>query len=400
MIFFFFFSTGISRFAAVQSGLADWVRVNYTYNIFSLNNEKATLALNMFFLGSLVLSLSLIYFQRRIRPINETLDNQELFIVFIRSKTQFIIILFVFFILLNSVFSGLRSGSAALGNSYFLLFAMALGGLIPLMFILYKNLSMTESLGLKILLIGLLAYSIVLSYNPSQRFRFLSWMIVVGTVYVGSKTSIQKLKYYLVGGVLVILFFSLAGVARKTDLSQLSIEEMISASLDRYEETDDQNMLDGFMMVLDVYPEHLGFHYGMEHLEILMRPIPRSLWPSKPLGGYVNKLGLNDVEQGTVGISQTIYGTFYGEGGVPGIIIFSVMYGWLFIKAFRYADRYNSDMRWLIKGIILAWALPWLRGGDIPGIVAWFGMSFWPVFLILRQYNAFIERNKYAVRIS
>ena len=153
-------------------------------------------------------------------------------------------------------------------------------------------------------------------------------------------------------------------------------------------------MLDGFMMVLDVYPKHLNYSYGMEHFEILLRPIPRKLWPGKPVGGYANKLGLNDYKNaGTVGISQTIYGTFYGEGGVMGIIILSIIYGWLFVKLFRYTYRYNSDVHWLLKGIIIASFVPILRGGDLPGIIAFIGMSYWPVFLFLYQYNKFLKEH-------
>ena len=168
-------------------------------------------------------------------------------------------------------------------------------------------------------------------------------------------------------------------------------DRSIAASFERVTSLKDANMLDGFMMVLDVYPNHLNYHLGGEHFEILLRPIPRQLWSGKPVGGYANKLGLNDYENsGTVGISQTIYGTFYGEGGIIGIILFSWIYGWVFVRLFRYADRYTSDVRWLIRGIILASCIPILRGGDLPGIIAWIGMSYWPVFLIVYRYNKFL----------
>ena len=165
------------------------------------------------------------------------------------------------------------------------------------------------------------------------------------------------------------------------------------AAFERSSSKEDQNMLDGLMMVMDVYPNHLDYHYGGEHFEILLRPIPRAIWPEKPVGGYANKLGLNDVRKGTVGISQTIYGTFYGEGGVAGIVILSILYGYFFVRLFRMIGRYDSDLYWILKGIVLASFIPILRGGDLPGIVAFIGMSYWPVFLIVWQYNRYLKQN-------
>lgn len=89
-----------------------------------------------------------------------------------------------------------------------------------------------------------------------------------------------------------MIVFSIAGVARKHNLSQLTYQEIFDEAFERNEKREDQNMLDGFMMLLDVYPYHLNYAYGMEHIEIALRPIPRSLWPGKPMGSYINKLGL------------------------------------------------------------------------------------------------------------
>jgi len=229
------------------------------------------------------------------------------------------------------------------------------------------------------------------SYNPALRFQFISWMVALGILITRNFTPWQKSKYYLAGGVALLLFFALAGVARTHDVKSLSWKERFELASERNKTRSDQNMLDGFMMVLDVYPGHLNYSLGMEHVEILLRPIPRQWWPGKPLGGYHNKLGLNDPTYRTVGISQTIYGSFYGEGGVIGIILLSVLYGWLFVKAFRYAIHYESDMKWMLKGIILASFIPLLRGGDLPGIVAFIGMSYWPVFIVVWMYNRWLR---------
>ncbi|NPA36353.1 MAG: hypothetical protein GXO47_05840 [Chlorobi bacterium] len=389
----FFLTTGVQRYLAVEAGKADWVRVAYTRNIFTpMTDEKAMTALSYFFIGTVVLFFAYKYYNSKLKYPPSPIDNQKLFTDFIKTRKTFIVFLFVIFSIINTIFKGMLGGVLSMGQSYFLLFPMALGGLILLFYILYRNLSWQEDGTTKFIYLLLMLYSIFISYNPSQRFQFLSWMIAIGILITQKYNPIQKIKYYIIGGVLVLFIFSLAGVARKQNISSLTFDQMLKKATERAEKREDQNMLDGFMMVLDVYPKHLNYSYGMEHFEILLRPIPRKLWPGKPVGGYANKLGLNKYEKfGTVGISQTIYGTFYGEGGIMGIIILSIIYGWFFVKLFRYTYRYNSDMHWLLKGIIIASFIPILRGGDLPGIVAFIGMSYWPVFLFLWQYNKFLK---------
>ncbi len=392
---FFFWSTGISRYVAIESGKANWAIVNYTMDIFTFSLEKADQALALFFIGTIVFFFSFIFFSSLIIPKIKPIDSYPIFREFILSKSSFIIRLFIIFLIVNTLFRSMRSGSLAYGNSYFMLFGMAIGGLILLMYILYRHLSFSYDGVKKTFYLFLILYSAALSYNPNQRFQFLSWLIAIGILITQFLNTFAKFKYYLAGGMLVVIIFSIAGVSRNNNLSEMSVAEIYDAAMNRYETTEDQNMLDGFMMVLDVYPEYLDYSYGMEHLEILMRPIPRQLWAGKPVGGYHNKLGLNDINSGrTVGISQTIYGSFYGEGGFPGIIILSILYGLFFTLVFNYTDRYDSDMKWLLRGVTVAWILPLLRGGDLPGIVAWLGMSYWPVFWILIQYNKHLKTLK------
>ena len=87
-----------------------------------------------------------------------------------------------------------------------------------------------------------------------------------------------------------------------------------------------------------------------------------------------------------------MYGTFYGEGGVIGIVILSIIYGWLFAKIMRYSEQFTTDIRYMIKGIVIASFLALIRGGDLAGIVAFVGMSYWPIFLFMRQYSIFAKR--------
>jgi hypothetical protein len=143
-------------------------------------------------------------------------------------------------------------------------------------------------------------------------------------------------------------------------------------------------MLDGLVYLMQVYPKLLPYRYGGEHLEILERPIPRAWWPGKPVGGYMNKLGLfNAGSSVTVGIAPTLFGSFYTEGGWVAVFIFCVIYGWGIARIVRFSAEVRPLFGVLIRAGLLAGLIPLLRGGDLPGIYAWLGMTFWPLFIFL-----------------
>jgi len=400
LIVLFFYSTGINRYNMVVYGREKWVVVAYSKNIFNLTNELALEALNYYFWGTL--TLTLVYFALKInyeRPL-KLKDNKLILISFLEKNKvlillSFVVIAFINFYSKRSFGEAYQSGGAsiAFGNSYFIMIGFAFGGFIVLVYLIYANTDLKKAGASKLFFLAIFIYAGMNTYSSSGRFQFLSWGVAVGIMMVKDSAPIWKLRTYLIGGFLLSIAFGLAGALRGENVRELSWSDRIDAAMARNSSGEDQTMLDGFMMVMQVYPQHLNYHYGSEHLEILYRPIPRSIWKDKPLGGYANKLGLNDnMGGGSVGISQSLYGSFYGEGGPIGVMIFSAIYAFLFYSFFRYADRYNSDINWLIKGITISSAIPLLRGGDLPGVYAFIGMTFWPTIIFVYRYNKHVVK--------
>jgi cardiolipin synthase len=58
------------------------------------------------------------------------------------------------------------------------------------------------------------------------------------------------------------------------------------------------------------------------------------------------------------------------------------LYGFGFGRLVKYSADVVPFAGLVIRGCACAALIPLLRGGDLPGIYAWFGMSFWPVILI------------------
>ena len=192
---------------------------------------------------------------------------------------------------------------------------------------------------------------------------------------------------------IVLVLFSVAGVLRNPNFWSASKTELVSESFDRIKAAEDVNFIDGFIMMYEVYPRYLDFTNGMQHLEIFLRPIPRTLWPGKPLAGWFqNYAAKYGTQQVTIGFSPTIYGVFYTETGVSGLFIFGVFWGWLLSYLYRSFSGFASDLGPLLIGILLASLIPILRSGDLPGDFAVVLMSFWPFIIFVHRYKKFVKQ--------
>jgi oligosaccharide repeat unit polymerase len=182
---------------------------------------------------------------------------------------------------------------------------------------------------------------------------------------------------------------------RYAKMDAMTLDEIYEESYDRLQESDDVNFIDGFMMLYQVYPQLLDYNYGMDHLNILFRPIPRSLWPDKPLAGWVlNYQEKYGIEQVKVGFSPTLYGVFYAEGGVIGIIILSVIWAVFLAWLYRSFRVFQSDLSYMLIGIVLTAMIPIFRSGDLAGDFAIVLMSYWPIFIFVRQYKKYIDKRQ------
>lgn len=222
----------------------------------------------------------------------------------------------------------------------------------------------------------------LLTFHPDARFQFIGWLLACAII-LGSGYSFKRKALTILCGVgIAIALFAVAGALRSNEVeTETGLQQ---SAWERFAFAEDANMLDGFALLRQVYPDKLPFDYGRAHLEIFSRPIPRAWWPGKPVGGYMNKLGLTSVlTGGTLGISPSLFGSFYQEGGIAGVLICSLLYGFGLGKLIAFTTRIPVVTGALIRGLICAFLIPLLRGGDLPGIFAWAFMSFWPCLLVL-----------------
>ncbi len=280
-------------------------------------------------------------------------------------------------------------------SSYLVLFSLSLVGVAILIAALWKSRAFHPG-GERFVASILFVAIIYLTFQPSMRFQFLGWVVAVTVILSSGLSVVRRAQVLVIGLIGAVSLFAVAGALRNTEDPTVELEQ---SAWERFAFAEDANMLDGFALLRQVYPAMLDYSHGREHLEIFERPIPRAWWPDKPVGGYMNKLGMITADSGfTLGISPSLFGSFYQEDGLVGVVLLSIIYGFGFGRLVSLSTRIVPLAGLLIRGMLAAAIVPLLRGGDLPGIYAWFGMSFWPCLLLLglrpREFFARIPRRQ------
>jgi hypothetical protein len=217
-------------------------------------------------------------------------------------------------------------------------------------------------------------------YGGGDRFKLIGALTGSAVILGAAVRPSVRLLWLAPLLVLAIILFSIGGASR----DQLKGGELRHAAWERFRNAHDANFLDGFVYSMQG-AERFGYHYGEAHLEILYRPIPRAIWPGKPIGNYqVRAMGVNLVKEiGTIGISPSLFGTFYEEAGGFGVVLLSFLYGGGMAYLTRKIRRLNPALAAIVRGSLCGWLVSLFRGGDIAGIVAWAFMSYWPIGLFI-----------------
>ena len=408
LISFLLFYVASYRYWSVTSGLNGWV---HTAALLSNNIEADALnALACIVFGQLCLLGTYWYCQKQPIPVAKV-ENTGSFLTWLRPKVLFFGLLCLPLVIAtrSSVLAQMQSGRslAFQVSGYLYLFPMVLVGIAILTIALWKF-GELPTLFHKLLAITILIGVFQLTFSPGSRFQFIGWIIASGIILSSVYRPKKRLLILGLAAAIGLSLFAMAGAMRQTALPDVLLKEV---AITRAFNAEDANMLDGFVIVRNVFPQYLDFRWGMEHLEILMRPIPRSLWPDKPVGGgYMEYLGLSDASKGTtVGFSPTLFGSFYMDGGIMGIVFWSLIYGRALAGIVKYSICLQPFAGVIVRAMLCACLIPLLRGGDLAGIYAWIGMAFWPCFLMLwlkrkelknivaipRQYLASYVKTKY-----
>ncbi|MEM9154441.1 MAG: hypothetical protein AAGB13_05280 [Cyanobacteria bacterium P01_F01_bin.33] len=373
---------GAYPYWAVQQGWRGWINLS-TYGLEPVTNETALTALNCIILGQICLNIAYCWRQNLTLPVAvppkaDALMQQVTPAVMVAGALCLPLV-----ILTRGVVSSQRQGGMSLAfqvSGYLSSFPLVMVGIATLVLCLWR-MGALRSMLFKILAIAILIGVANMSFNISGRFQFLG-IIATGGVIFSSTYKPRTRLWILIGAALIgASMFAIAGVMRTPVADELVNEYAFY----RFFGAEDANMIDGMATLRDAMPRLVGYRWGMAHIEVLLRPIPRSLWPGKPIGGgYLATVGLIDVESGTtLGFAPTMFGDFYSEAGIFGIIALSFVYGSVLAAIVRFSTRLKPFASVMVRAMLCASLVPLLRGGDLAGIYAGIGMSFWPCLLLL-----------------
>ena len=390
------------RYWALNSGIATAVNIS-NFGFAQMSAETAVVSLALGTLGHSVLLLAYMLSQKRnllVKPhrLSKNSGSRLRRITIILAT---LIVPLAFFLRLYVGEQKEAGASMAFGlSSYFILFPFAVSGLAILIIAGLKLRAFPDAKS-RLSALAFLVVILFVSFGSGARFQFVGWLIAGTVILTSDMRPRKRIPVFGVGFAAAIFAFGIAGALREVDYEEDGAVEVKVSAWERILSGKDANMLDGLELVQQVYPEMLDYGYGMEHLEILTRPIPRAIWPDKPVGGYMNKLKMFDKgSAGTLGISPSLFGSFYGEGGIIGIIGFSAVYGIALARLMMIARRLHPLPGILLRACVCAGIVPLLRGGDLPGIYAWIGMAFWPCGLAIYYCRRELAMEKLRMRTS
>jgi hypothetical protein len=123
---------------------------------------------------------------------------------------------------------------------------------------------------------------------------------------------------------------------------------------------------DFLTFVTAVVPERSGMYtYGGQYLQLFTEPIPRKLWPGKPIGGPVGSFNLNQFGN-FIGMTITLPGDGWMSGGWIGLGLTMGIVGTILGLLHRWFWRNSGDnMRALLYLVGLAMLPQWFRDGGI-----------------------------------
>ena len=205
--------------------------------------------------------------------------------------------------------------------------------------------------------IVLLIFAIALSYLWQQRRRWVSFsvmLVMIPAILLFAWLGQDR------GNFRRLLGFQTAEAQQV--LAGMSKEEIRKMKSDN----PDYANFDFLTFILNVVPERThSFTYGTQYLQLFTEPIPRKLWPGKPLGAPIHFFSLNDYGN-FVGMTPTILGDGWMSGGWIGLITTMGLVGGFLGFAHRlFWRKVDNNMFCLFYTIGLAMLPQWYRDGGI-----------------------------------
>jgi hypothetical protein len=148
----------------------------------------------------------------------------------------------------------------------------------------------------------------------------------------------------------------------------------------------DTEMFDSLANALLVVPERVPFNHGGTATDVLIRAVPRPLWPNKPLesnDALVQALWPAHYSASRASPAFSILGPLYADSGLPSVAAGMICIGCLLSTFWHWLQRYGRQP---VAQLIYAMALPFviiLMRGSIPDTLSRMLFLVCPLVLLM-----------------
>ncbi|UPJ74482.1 O-antigen polymerase [Bradyrhizobium sp. 187] len=207
-----------------------------------------------------------------------------------------------------------------------------------------------------------------------SRYTFVMTSMGLALLYLFDHRRKWIEKWMVLAGFVLLLVFSALSSQRALIADWIKGEQSKDAQFNQekkhfFDSLDFAN-LEFVEYLVHVVPERTGtYSYFSDTLEILTAPIPRVLWPEKPVGPPIKLFNINEYGF-PVGITYTLIGEGWQSLGYFGVIIWCTFAGAFMGRFYSWFVRHNaSTFVTLYYCLCVPVSLQWFRDGLLLSLV-------------------------------
>lgn len=144
--------------------------------------------------------------------------------------------------------------------------------------------------------------------------------------------------------------------------------------------------------IVNSIPDLTGtYDYFLNNLEIITAPIPRILWPGKPVGAPIQLYDLYDYGF-PIGMTNSLPGTGWAAAGFIGVIIWCGLMGWLCGKLYNtFMNSRHGVFVIVTFMVLLPLTIQFYRDGVILSFLRFSLFNVLPIFVVYALVRLFPE---------
>jgi hypothetical protein len=244
-------------------------------------------------------------------------------------------------------------------------------------------------------------YLFLMAIQGGMRFRFIIGLLLAVQIWVEHRNQRWPSRTLLLGLVAAgLLFFPMKDLGQilQSGGSAADVSAAVSDSATDVSEgsASDQLFLDEFASGLTLLDLQGKKYWGSVYLPLLTLPIPRALWPDKPvLAGFLADISSRTRPMSTSGMIVTYLGESYANFGVAGVFLVPPLLAWLLALFYRSAYRAPRNSVLRFSYVLLAVNLIQVYRDGLVSIVVFTFVNMMPLmFIVLAHMFAAAVRKR------